>query len=83
MADDVGGKPARVAPDIQQSATKLRDEAHKYYGEANLPPTAIDMVTLTQNLASVAAPLYRDVEATFANSQLARIHHPEANLSES
>ncbi len=83
MADDIGGKPARVAPDIQQSAAKLRDELHKKYGEAGLPPTAIDMLTLTQNLASVVAPLYNDVQATFANRQHARIHYPEANLSES
>lgn len=83
IADDVAGKPARVAPDIQHSAETLRAALQKYFGEGNLPPTAIDMVTLTQNLASVIAPLYQDVQSTFASPQQAQMHHPETRLSES
>jgi len=78
MADDVRGKHPAVAPDIQQSAARLREEIERSYSGAgqSIPPTLADMVTLTQNLAQVVAPLYEDIHATFSTPDLAVIHNP-------
>ena len=40
------------------------------------------MITLTQNLASILAPLYLDIHATFTNPKLAVIHHPQIELGQ-
>jgi multidrug resistance protein MdtO len=82
MADYIACKPPRTAPDLLQSATTLREKIDQHYSGSSVPPALYDMITLTQNLASVVAPLYRDVEATFANPQQARMHHPHAKVFE-
>ncbi|HZL66567.1 MAG TPA: hypothetical protein VFC29_04470, partial [Candidatus Limnocylindrales bacterium] len=65
LADEIDRKPSRPAPDVQESAAKLRQEIQEYFGSP-LPPRPADMITLAQNLASILAPLYLDIDATFA-----------------
>ncbi|MGB7554238.1 MAG: hypothetical protein WBM04_07680, partial [Candidatus Korobacteraceae bacterium] len=65
IADEISRKPSYPAPDVQESAAKLRQEIQKHFGSP-LPPRPADVVTLTQNLASILAPLYLDVHAAFA-----------------
>jgi hypothetical protein len=48
---------------------------------APVPPPLIDMITLTQNLASIVAPLSADVRATFTNPQVAIPPNPEIGLN--
>jgi hypothetical protein len=40
------------------------------------------MVTLTQNRASVIAPLYMDIHSTFTNPDLAVVHHSQLKPQE-
>jgi len=65
LADEIGRRPSRPAPDVQESAAKLRQEIQEHFGSP-LAPRPADMITLTQNLASILAPLYRDIDAAFA-----------------
>ncbi len=65
IADEISRKPSYPAPDVQESAAKLRQEIQKHFGSP-LPPRPADVVTLTQNLASILAPLYLDIHAEFA-----------------
>ncbi len=65
IAAEIGGKPSYPAPDVQESARKLRQEIQKHFGSP-LPPRPADVITLTQNLASILAPLYLDIHAAFA-----------------
>lgn len=69
MADEVAGKASSIAPDVQESAARLRQEIQKHYAGAGtaIPPPLVDMITLTQNLASIIGPLYVDIHATFAS----------------
>ncbi len=71
MSDEVAGKVARAAPDVQESAAKLRQEIEQHYTASGLPipPTLVDMITISQNLASIIAPLYADIHSTFTNLQ--------------
>jgi multidrug resistance protein MdtO len=84
MAEDVAGKISSAAPDIQESAAALRQELHEHYVRSGLPipPSLADIVTLTQNLAHIVAPLYLDIHTTFTNPQQAVMHHPQTRLSE-
>ena len=68
MANDVAGTFSSTAPDVLQSARQLRDAIHSFYASSNstIPPLLTDMITLVQNLASIAAPLYRDIHSTLA-----------------
>jgi len=82
MSDDVAGRVSTGVPDVQQSSEALRREIHKHYETSGAPipsPIAI-MITLSQNLASVAIPLYRDVHTTFTNPRSATMHYPETRL---
>jgi multidrug resistance protein MdtO len=78
MSDEVAGKIAQAGPDVQESAARLRQEIEKHYTASDLPipPTLVDMITITQNLASIIAPLYADIHSTFANSQRGAMHYP-------
>jgi len=78
MADDVAGRTSSAVPDIQESAQRLQEEIKKYYEAEGrpVPPALVDMITLTQNLASIAGPLYEDIHATFMDPELAVVHHP-------
>jgi multidrug resistance protein MdtO len=64
LADEVSQKASSPAPDLQQSAARLRQEVQQHYGSA-IPARAADIVTLTQNLALILAPLYIDIHAEF------------------
>lgn len=76
MSDEVSGKASAPVPNVQDSADKLKDEINKYYAASGqpIPPPLVDMMTLTQNLASIVVPLYKDIHATFANPVLAAAH---------
>lgn len=82
MFDDVAGSDSSGAPDVQQSAEALRREISTHYEQAGgrIPLTIADMITLSQNLASIAAPLYGDIHTTFTNSQYATMHYPQTRL---
>jgi hypothetical protein len=84
MSEEVSGKPARIAPNVQESAARLRQEIEEHYTTSGLPipPALADMVTLAHILASILAPLYADVHATFTNPPSAAVHHPPASPNE-
>ena len=71
MSDDVSGKVTSAAPDIQESALALRQEIQNHYVQAGspIPPPLADLITLSQNLASIVAPLYVDIHTTFTDPQ--------------
>jgi multidrug resistance protein MdtO len=79
MADTVAGKGSGTVPDVQQSALRLQEEIKRYYevSGAPTPLPLLDMLTLAQNLASIMAPLYKDIHATFMDPELAVMHHPQ------
>ena len=68
MAGEVTGKPMAQVPDIRASAARVQEETRRYFQEADKPisPMATDVMGLTQSLASILAPLYEDIRATFA-----------------
>jgi multidrug resistance protein MdtO len=74
LAGEVRGKTSEAVPDIQASAANLGQEIRKSYEERGLPvaPQTSDMISLTENVASILAPLYKDIHATFATPQEAR-----------
>ena len=84
MADEVAGKVSTAAPDIQESAARLRQEIQKHYavGGSAIPPPLVDMITLSQNLASIIGPLYADIHSTFINPTLAIVHRPQMKMRE-
>jgi multidrug resistance protein MdtO len=71
MASEVSGKPVDAVPDIRLSAARAQEEIRKYYDEHGLQifPQASDVISLTGNLASILAPLYEDIHATFVHPQ--------------
>ena len=81
ISDEIGGRICGPTPDLRESAAKLRIEIQNDYQAAGvpLPVRASDVLTLTENLASILMPLYQDVQATFAKGppELAR---PDAEL---
>jgi multidrug resistance protein MdtO len=84
MSDEVSGKLGRIAPDVQESAARLRQEIENHYTASGLPIPSplVDMITLSQDLASIVAPLYADVHTTFTNLQHAAMHHPQTRPNE-
>jgi multidrug resistance protein MdtO len=84
MADEVSAKPCGTAPDVDESAAKLRQEIKKHYADLGqpVPPSLVDMITITSNLASITAPLYRDIHGTFCSPEQAAMHHPQLKLGE-
>jgi multidrug resistance protein MdtO len=77
MSDEVSGKISSAAPDVQESARRLREEIEKHYVALGqpVPPSLVDMLTITQNLVSIIGPLYVDIHNAFGTSHLAEIHH--------
>jgi multidrug resistance protein MdtO len=72
MASEVMGKPVDTVPDIRASAASLHQEIGNYYRGVDQPTSAQakDVMELTESLASILAPLYADIRATFtARSQ--------------
>ena len=84
MSAEVCGSIPVAAPDIQASAMTLKEEIQAHYSASGspIPPPLIDMITLTQNLASIVAPLSVDIRSTFTTPQLAAMHHPGVKLNE-
>jgi len=80
MSDDIAGKTSRSASDVLQFAEALRREVHNHYDQEGVPSPITDMITLSQNLASIAAPLYGDIHTTFANPRQASVHYPQTRL---
>jgi multidrug resistance protein MdtO len=68
MSEEVSGKPGRIPPDVQKSASTVRREIERHYAASGLPipPTLADMITLTQNLASIVVPLSADIHSICA-----------------
>jgi multidrug resistance protein MdtO len=68
MASEVNGKPVGGVPDIRMSAVRFRQEVEKYYGNLGVPvpDAASDVVGLADSLATILAPLYEDIRATYA-----------------
>jgi len=75
MSDEVSGAPGRMPPDVQKSASTLRQEIENHYAASGLPipPALADMITLTRQLASIVVPLAADIHSTFATPTHARI----------
>jgi multidrug resistance protein MdtO len=73
MANEVSGKPSGVVPDIQMSAARLEQEFRRYYKDLGIPLSSesSDVIELSESLASVLSPLYKDIHATFAASATA------------
>lgn len=84
MSAEVCGSIPVAAPDIQASAMTLKEEIQAHYSASGspIPPPLIDMITLTQNLASIVAPLSVDIHSTFTTSQVAAMHQPGVKLNE-
>jgi multidrug resistance protein MdtO len=72
MSKEVSGKPGRIPADVQKSASTLRREIQEHYAASRLPipPALADLITLTQQLASIVVPLSADITATFATRNL-------------
>jgi hypothetical protein len=70
MANEVSGKPSGIVPDIQMSAARLEQEFRGYYKDLGIPLSSesSDVIELSESLASVLSPLYKDIHATFAAS---------------
>jgi multidrug resistance protein MdtO len=71
MASEVSGKPVDAVPDIRLSAGRMQEGIRKYYEEHGIQivPQASDVISLTENLASILAPLYEDIHSTFVRPQ--------------
>jgi multidrug resistance protein MdtO len=68
MASEVNGKPVAAALDIRVSAARMEEAARKYYQDLGVPVIAqvSDVLGLGESLATIIAPLYDDIRATFA-----------------
>ena len=68
MAGEVTGKPVAAVPDIRASAARVQEETRRYFQDLKQPISAqaADVMGLTESLASILAPLYEDIRATFA-----------------
>jgi multidrug resistance protein MdtO len=72
MASEVSGKPVEGVPDIRMSAIRFRQEVEEHFGGlgVSVPDGASDVAGLADSLATILAPLYEDIRATYAaNSQ--------------
>jgi multidrug resistance protein MdtO len=86
MASVVSGKPVDDGvPDIRMSAAHLRQEFEKHYGSLGIPipDEASDLAGLADSLATILAPLYEDILATYATQNQAlnarvRLQHGHA-----
>lgn len=65
MAADVKGWSSKSVPDIQAAADKLKQAIVEYHRSNGTPMTSegADIIEVTQSMASVLTPLYRDVHS--------------------
>jgi multidrug resistance protein MdtO len=69
MASVVSGKPVGDGvPDIRMSAARLRQEIEEHFSALGvaIPDQASDLAGLADSLATILAPLYEDIRATYA-----------------
>jgi multidrug resistance protein MdtO len=68
MAREVSGKPIEGVPDIRMSAARMQETIREYYQGIGVPvpAEAFDVLGLAESLATILAPLYEDIHATFA-----------------
>jgi multidrug resistance protein MdtO len=68
MASEVKGEPVEGVPNIRLSAARMRQEVEQYYGGLGvpIPDGASDVTGLADSLATILAPLYEDISATYA-----------------
>jgi len=68
MANEVSRKPVDAAPDIRFSAARLQEAIRNHYQGLGVPVSAqaSDVLGLAESLATILAPLYDDIRATFA-----------------
>jgi len=73
MSNDVAGKVTAAVPDAQQSANRLVDAINQHYAASAqaVPPPLMAMSALSQNLASIITPLYKEIHATFTSPRSA------------
>ncbi|HWF47537.1 MAG TPA: FUSC family protein [Bryobacteraceae bacterium] len=84
MAGEIEGKTSETVPDLAASAAMLHQEIRKYYEEHGLPidPQASDVISITQNLASILATLHEDIHSTFADRSHAPAGVPRSSPGE-
>jgi multidrug resistance protein MdtO len=84
MSDEACGRVSLATPDIQSFANALKQEIQTQYSKAgeSIPVALADMIALTQNLASIIAPLAADIHATFANLHQAAAHRSGIGMDE-
>jgi len=82
MADELSGRVCPPAPDVRQSAATLRARIENYFRTTGVPqpPRATDVMTLTDNLGSILAPLYQDMHAAFVRRQQEQQAGPHGEL---
>jgi multidrug resistance protein MdtO len=68
MANTVTGKPVDAVPDVRLFAVQLQQEISRYFQDlgVSVPSEASDLIDLAQSLASILAPLYEDIRATYS-----------------
>jgi multidrug resistance protein MdtO len=68
MANELSGKPVVAPPDIRISAARMQEAIRNYYQglAVSVPAQASDVLGLAESLATILAPLYDDIRATFA-----------------
>jgi multidrug resistance protein MdtO len=79
MAAEVSGEMTGPVPDLRASADRLQQELRNCYAARGIPlPTqASDVITLSQTLASIMAPLYEDIHASLTNQDEAIRYVPQ------
>jgi multidrug resistance protein MdtO len=82
MANEIQGKTSETVPDLAASAARLHEEIRKSYEERGLPLSAeaSDVISLTQNLASILTALHEDIHSTFASRSHAPSRIPQSGL---
>jgi multidrug resistance protein MdtO len=84
LANEVSGKPVDAVPDIRLSAARLQQEINRHYQDLGVPVAdqASDVMSLTESLASILAPLYEDIHATIAADKQVIGSLPQPRLGE-
>ena len=84
LANEVSGKTADAVPDIRLSASQVQQEIHRYYQHLGTPASAqaSDVMSLTESLAAILAPLYQDIHTTIAAHKQVIGGLPQSRLGE-
>jgi multidrug resistance protein MdtO len=77
MSNEVSGKPVDAPPDIRISAARTQAAIRDYYQGLGVPvpAQASDVLGLAESLATILAPLYDDIRATFAAQDPGIVEH--------